>query len=167
MNYTQALIRQSIALWQALFGEEQWDDSALTLSTRQGLPAAEHTEHGARREMLQETAQRKHGEHVFAAASDEKSAPQEALQVLQGIRYREPAAEEGAGSSEYVQGQDPARQLLHALHRAETANAVGTSRAAEHGADATLDRQQMAGPASWSDYFERDARRYDGGYELM
>ena len=159
MNYLEELINRSMILWQSLFGETGLQEKELSVEInpilfvkktdkkyeqpqKQGGAAYEGTK---TLNLLQETENAQKGNHFLNMREE-----------MDPLRF------------ENVQTRITlAKNLMQNLRRIETANVAGAYLPVEHGNEGTPDLLQMADPVSWSEYFERDARRYDGGYELM
>ena len=158
MNYLEELMNRSVILWQSLFETNGLWEKELSVEINPILFTGKTNEKFAR--------QRTQKGAAYEGAVRENQAQRE-NGILGEKLLLNGWEEERALSLMKAKTQRVAEHLLRNLQRAETVNVAGAFPVAEHENVWGANQTKMAGPASWSEYFERDARRYDGGYELM
>lgn len=158
MNYLEELMNRSVILWQSLFETNGLWEKELSVEIDSILFTGKTNEKFARQRTQK-------GAAYEGAVHDNQ--PRRENGILGEKLLLNGWEEERALSLMKAKTQRVAEHLLRNLQRAETVNVAGAFSAVEHENVWDVNRMKMADPASWSGYFERDARRYDGGYELM
>ena len=193
MNYLEEIKNRSIFLWNALFDAQNrahqaqpvYIDRAPVAVKTTGAQKPENTEemHAA---ALQVQAGGTQGRVLRGIEEAEQVAKQIAERTVQ-TEEKEQGREIDAAQQESIwylhdaeskteatltaRGftENPAQVLLEQVHAASLYGNAGKSMPNTARAETANTVQPMRDveSAAWSSYFERDARRYDGAYELM
>ena len=170
MTYWRALEERSRILWQTLFRQSTLIEQSVPvyINTRsapkgaEGEGQAENTaaavwaRPAARKETLEDVEERTLPDLLRAGTERVEST----------FGYRVP----GGGNAFTPASGDGAAQLLKKLRQIERSSAPPARQDSYAAAEKENERGRLTAEvemADWSAWLERDARRYDGGFELM
>ena len=188
MTYFETLQHRSVLLWRRLFSAVKRNSDTpvdidmrgkvpagnrRTLPAKKSAPTTPAGENSAEQVPLPEkehpAALPEQGtEHVLAGITAAVTAGKTAaMEQLSGEHLRQDGAAKAAAASGERTGATNAVGLLQKLRRAEQQGTAAVLPARELPALPQRTDPQMDRPVDWSDYWEQDARRYDGVQELM
>ena len=177
MTYWRALEERSRILWQTLFRQSTLIEQSVPvyINTRSAPKGAE----GEGLAALQPPAQENTAAAVWARPAARKETLEDVEErtlpdllragterVESTFGYRVP----GGGNAFTPASGDGAAQLLKKLRQIERSSAPPARQDSYAAAEKENERGRLTAEvemADWSAWLERDARRYDGGFELM